>query len=88
MEKQEKYTMNMENCTQDCSTCISKCNIDLGEAGPSFFDRLESISESFDEVGEENIINMLNEAVAALEAEEAAEEAAENGTAGSEEKAD
>ncbi len=66
----------MEDCTHDCSTCASACEIDP-DAGPSFFDRLEEASEKFDEIGEENIINMLNEITAELEKEEAAEEAAE-----------
>ncbi len=80
-EKQmdERTTDNIfpENCTQDCSTCASAC--DVGEqAGPSFFDRMESFSKHVEDMGEDNFINMLNEAVAELEAEEAAEEAEKN----------
>ncbi len=73
-KKANAMNMDMEKCTQDCGTCPSPCNIDITESGPSFFERLESISERFDEVGEEDIIDMLNEAVAELEAEEAVEE--------------
>ncbi len=80
MAEEKKNPMNMENCTQDCSTCPSACDVDLGESGPSFFERLEQISEQFEAIGDENFIDMLNEAVANLEAEDA-KEAAEAGEA-------
>ncbi len=83
MNEEKKENLPPEDCTHDCSTCPSSCEIDP-EGGPSFFDRLESISEHFDEIGEENILNMLNEAVAQLEEEDAAE-AAEGGTLHTEE---
>ena len=35
-----------------------------------FFDRLESISEHFDNVGEDNVLQMLNDIVAELEKED------------------
>ena len=57
-----------EDCTHDCSTCGSACSTE--KKGPSFFDRMESISETLDAVGEEEIIRMLNEAVEEWEAEE------------------
>ena len=60
-----------ENCTHDCSTCGSAC--DSPERGPSFFDRLDKFSEIMDDVGEENILKYLNEAIEEWEAEEAAE---------------
>ncbi|MCD8149690.1 MAG: hypothetical protein LUE92_09040 [Clostridiales bacterium] len=60
------------NCTHDCSTCGAACDAD-GERKPSFFDHMEAVSEHFEAMGEENFINMLNEAVAALEAEDEVE---------------
>ncbi len=77
MAEEKKVNMDMMNCTQDCSTCPSACDVDLSDSGPSFFERLEKMSEHFDSIGDENFINMLNEAVANLEAEDAAESAAE-----------
>ena len=62
-----------DGCTHNCNTCGSACGEDGGERKPSFFDRMEMISEGFDAVGEEAIIQMLNDAVAEWEAEEAAE---------------
>ncbi|MCD8300775.1 MAG: hypothetical protein LUC41_06355 [Clostridiales bacterium] len=61
-----------EDCTHDCSSCAAAAGCDSveGERPMSFFDRLEAASEHFEKMGEENFINMLNEAVAALEAEE------------------
>ncbi len=60
-----------EDCTHDCSTCAASCDSNTtGERPMSFFDRLEAASEHFEKMGEENFINMLNEAVAALEAED------------------
>ena len=59
----------MSGCTGNCHTCGSSC--DTEKKGPSFFDKLETISEHFSEVGEDNIINMLNEAVAEWEKEDA-----------------
>ncbi len=83
MDEEKREDIPMEDCTHDCSTCPSSCEIDP-DAGPSFFERLESISEHFDEVGEENILDMLNEAVSQLEEEDAAE-AANGGTLHTEE---
>ncbi len=77
MAEEKKVDMNMINCTQDCSTCPSACDMGLSDSGPDFFDRLEQISEHFESIGDENFINMLNEAVANLEAEDAAEAASE-----------
>jgi len=57
------------DCTHDCSTCAAVCDVN-GERKPSFFDHMEAVSEHFEAMGEENFINMLNEAVAALEAED------------------
>ncbi|MCC8141884.1 MAG: hypothetical protein LIO56_05045 [Lachnospiraceae bacterium] len=77
MDEKKNNIPNMDNCTQDCSTCPAACDIDLEQSGPSFFERLETASEYFEAMGEDNFINMLNEAVAELEAEDAAEEEAE-----------
>ena len=53
-----KWFMHMEIHTQ------------TGERKTSFFDKLESISEHFDNVGEENVLQMLNDIVAELEKED------------------
>lgn len=63
-------TNPLDQCTHDCHTCSAGCSSGGVKTKPSFFDRLEAASEHFEEMGEENFINMLNEAVAALEAEE------------------
>lgn len=63
----------IDACTHNCHTCSAGCD-DGAERKPSFFDRLESASEHFEEMGEDNFINMLNEAVAALEKEDAENE--------------
>lgn len=60
---------NMDQCTHNCHTCSSGCDTN-GERKPSFFDRLESVSEHVEAMGEDNFIQMLNEAVAALESED------------------
>ena len=60
-----------EGCTHDCSTCNVSC--DAEKRGPSFFDRLDKFSEIRDDVGEENILKYLHEAIDEWEAEEAAE---------------
>ncbi len=54
------------DCTHNCSTCAVSCDAD-GKRKPSFFDRLESVSEHFEKMGEDGFIDMLNEAVATLE---------------------
>lgn len=63
-----------EECTHNCYTCSSGCGDADVERKPSFFDRLEAASEHFEKMGDEAVINMLNEAVAALEEEDAKEE--------------
>ncbi len=73
MAEEKKNDMDMTYCTQDCSTCPSSCDVDPGDAGPSFFDRLEEFSEHVEAMGEDNFINMMNEAVAELEKEDAKE---------------
>ena len=37
-------------CTGNCHSCGSSCDTQTGERKPSFFDRLESISEHFEHV--------------------------------------
>lgn len=63
----------IDECTHNCHTCSAGCSSD-GERKPSFFDRLESASEHFEQMGEDNFIQMLNEAVEALEKEDAGNE--------------
>ncbi|BAK47500.1 MAG: hypothetical protein ACOX8G_03505 [Eubacterium sp.] len=58
-----------ENCTHNCGTCGSGCGSE--QNGPSFFDKMESISETLDEVGEENILRILNETIEEWQAEDA-----------------
>lgn len=58
----------MDGCTGNCGTCGSAC--EGSERKPSFFDRLESISEHFEEIGEDNLIQMLNDVVTELEKED------------------
>lgn len=66
----------MSGCTGNCQTCGSAC--DSGERGPSFFDKLETFSEYFSEVGEENLIKILNDTVAEWEKEDAENEDGKN----------
>ena len=68
----DKNMMMPEDCTHDCNTCGSACSTE--KRGPSFFDRMESISSTLDAVGEDEIIRMLNEAVDEWEAEEKGKE--------------
>ena len=65
----------MDNCTHNCHTCGSACSSPEGERKPSFFDRLESASEHFEKMGEDNFIQMLNDAVAELEKDDEEENA-------------
>ena len=46
----------MSGCTGSCHSCGSSCDTQTGERKTSFFDKLESISEHFDNVGEENVL--------------------------------
>lgn len=67
---------------QNCKTYVGGCASCSGcdtqeERKPSFFDRLEQASERFEEIGEENVIRMLNDLVTALEEEEIREESLE-----------
>ena len=71
-------TVDLENCTHDCRTCGSACSTSEGPRKPSFFDQMERISEAMDEVGEDEILKMLNDAVSEWEAEDAAAEAEQN----------
>ncbi len=57
-------------CTGNCHSCGSSCDTQAGERKPSFFDKLESISEHFENVGEDNVLQMLNDIVAELEKED------------------
>lgn len=68
-ERSEKMDDKLTGgCTGNCHTCGSSCEDE--KRGPSFFDRLENISECFSEIGEDNIIQMLNEAVESWEKED------------------
>ncbi len=60
-------------CTHNCHPCGSGGCAPDGERKPSFFDRMDAASQAVENMGEENFIKMLEEAVAMLEAEEAEE---------------
>ncbi|SDB07064.1 hypothetical protein [Eubacterium oxidoreducens] len=65
----------MDECTHNCSTCSAACNdTPDGERKPSIFQRMEAVADRADEIGEDNIINMLQDFVTAIEEEEAKEE--------------
>lgn len=70
----DQFNSVPEDCTHDCNSCSAACG-SAEKRGPSFFDKMNSISETLEAVGEDNIIRMLNEAVSEWEAEEAAEAA-------------
>ena len=54
----------MSGCTGSCHSCGSSCDTQTGERKTSFFDK------HFDNVGEENVLQMLNDIVAELEKED------------------
>lgn len=59
----------MGGCTGNCHTCGgSAC--DDAERKPSFFDTLENLSEHFSNIGEDNLIQILNDTVAEWEKED------------------
>lgn len=60
----------MGGCTGSCHTCGSNAGCD-GEKKESFFDKMERVSEAFDDVGEDEVIRMLDEITEALEKENA-----------------
>lgn len=59
-------------CGGGCSSCSSSC--DTEKSSMSFFDRLDNISEHLQEVGEENILKILNETIEEWEKEDAEED--------------
>lgn len=63
----EKFT---GGCTGNCHTCGSGSSCDTGERKPSFFDTLENLSEHFSNIGEDNLIQILNDTVAEWEKED------------------
>lgn len=65
----EKDTTDSRNTSEACG-----CSPQEGERKMGIFERLEHISQTLEDVGEENILNMLNEAVAEWEAEDKAAE--------------
>lgn len=64
-------------CTGNCQSCGESCTPD-GERKPGFFEKMEEVSIKMNEIGEENILNMLNEAIAEWEKEEEEESKSEN----------
>ncbi len=61
----------MDACTHNCSTCGGGCSdIPEGERKPSIFERMEHIAERAEEIGEDNIIEMLNNFVDSIEQED------------------
>lgn len=71
----EKEFDIMTDCTHNCHTCGGSCSTE--KTKDSFFDKLDKIADVYDEVGEEEMMRILTETVAAWEAEIAADEAAE-----------
>ena len=65
---EEKMPMG---CTGNCHSCSTSCEGE--EKKPSFFDKLETLSEHFSEVGEDQLIQILNDTVAEWEKEEETE---------------
>ncbi len=60
-----------DNCTHNCSTCAAACAVDEnGEPRKSIFQRMEQVADAMSEIGEENILKILNEQIAEWEAEE------------------
>ena len=63
-----------EECTHNCNTCSLACSTDEnGEPRKSIFQKMEDFADVMSDVGEEKILEMLNEQIAEWEAEEAAE---------------
>lgn len=58
-----------EMCTHDCGTCAASCNVE--KKGPSFFDRLEMISDAYNSLDEDEVLRILNETIAEWEREDA-----------------
>ena len=56
-----------EYCTHNCNTCSAAC--DTRKHGPSFFDRLEMVSDAYSQLDEDEVIRILNETVAEWEKE-------------------
>lgn len=71
----EKEFDIMNDCTHNCSTCGGSCGTE--KTKDSFFDKLDKIADVYEEVGEDEMMRILTETVAAWEAEIAADEAAE-----------
>ena len=63
-----------EMCTHDCASCAAACDVE--KRGPSFFDRLEMISDAYNSLDEEEVLRILNETIAQWEKEEEEEAAA------------
>ncbi len=59
--------LNME-CTHNCHTCGSACNTE--KKGDSFFDKLEMVSDAYSQLDEDEVLKILNEAVAEWEKED------------------
>ncbi len=60
---------NME-CTHNCSTCGSACSTE--KKGKSFFDKLEMVSDAYNQLDEEEVLKILNDTIAEWEKEEEA----------------
>ena len=72
MDKDFDY---MNDCTHNCHTCGGSCSTE--KTKDSFFDKLDKIADVYEEVGEDEMMRILTETVAAWEEEIAADEAAE-----------
>ncbi len=69
----EKNFDFMTDCTHNCHTCGSNCNTE--KTKDSFFDTLDKIADAYGDIGEDEMLRLLNETVAEWEKEMAEEEA-------------
>lgn len=58
---------SMDSCTHNCHTCGSNCSTE--KTKDSFFDTLDKIADAYDEIGEDEMLRILNETVAQWEKE-------------------
>ena len=57
----------MSGCTGSCHSCGSSCDTQTGERKQAFSINWNLFPNNFDNVGEENVLQMLNDIVAELE---------------------
>ena len=65
----------MNDCTHNCHTCGANCGTEKKK--DSFFDTLDKIADAYGEIGEDEMLRILNETVEQWEKEMAEDEAKE-----------